>query len=104
LWGYCVFFIAFLSLGLLVPYKHTQKMLLLGFTISILLLLAGFIAENFLLLALTPFSYFDYMGIFLGEKVLIDVLPSALVCTVIVILIYIVVLKKVVSTRDRLVH
>ncbi|MFX1508524.1 MAG: hypothetical protein ACFFDC_20780, partial [Promethearchaeota archaeon] len=42
LWGYCVFFIAFLSLGLLVPYKHTQKTLLLGFMISILLLLAGF--------------------------------------------------------------
>ncbi|UCG01984.1 MAG: hypothetical protein JSW11_20595 [Candidatus Heimdallarchaeota archaeon] len=104
MWGYCVFFITFLSLGLLVPYKHTQKTLLLGFTISILLLLAGFITENFLLLALTPFSYFDYMGIFLGEKVLIDVLPSALVCTVIAILIYIVVLKKVVSARDRLVQ
>lgn len=103
-WGYCVFFVAFLSLALMVPYKHAQKTLLLGFSISILLLLAGFITDNFLLLALTPFSYFDYMGIFLGEKDLIDVLPSALLCTFIAIVIYIAVLKKIVSTRDRLVQ
>ncbi|MFX0016003.1 MAG: hypothetical protein ACFFBQ_19800 [Promethearchaeota archaeon] len=104
MWGYCVFFIVFLALALLVPYRHAQKTLLLGFTISILLLLAGFIADNFLLLALTPFSYFDYMGVFLGEKALIDVLPNALICTCIAIVFYIVVLKKVVSARDRLVQ
>lgn len=103
-WGYCVFFIVFLSLALLVPYNHAQKTLLFGFTIGYLLLLAGFITDNFLLLALTPLSYFDYMGIFLGEKDLIDVLPNALVCTFIAIVIYVVVLKKIVPARDRLVQ
>ncbi len=104
MWGYCVFFIIFLSLALLVPYRHAQKTLLLGFTLSILLLLAGFIADNFLLLALTPFSYFDFIGVFLGEKTLIHVLPNALVCTFIAIIIYVVVLKKIVSSKDRLVQ
>ncbi|MFX0125047.1 MAG: hypothetical protein ACFFAE_15555, partial [Candidatus Hodarchaeota archaeon] len=62
------------------------------------------ITDNFLLLALTPFSYFDYMGIFLGEKALTDVLPNALICTAVAIVFYVVVLKKIVSTRDRLVQ
>ncbi len=102
-WGYCIFFIIFLSLALIVPYKHAQKTLLIGFTISILLLLAGFITDNFLLLILTPFSYFDFIGVFLGEKTLIDVLPNALVCTFIAIMIYTIVLSKIIPSRDRLV-
>ncbi len=100
-WAYCVFFIIFFSLALIFPYKHAIKGLLLGFTLSILLLLGGFIADNHILLSLTPFSYFDFMGIFLKEKTLIDVLPSALLCTFVAIIFYIIALKKFVSTRDR---
>ncbi|MFX0140570.1 MAG: hypothetical protein ACFFDN_43420, partial [Candidatus Hodarchaeota archaeon] len=96
-------FIIFLSLALLVPYKHAQKVLLIGFSLSILLLLAGFVADNLILLSLTPLSYFDYIGVFLEKKTLLDVLPSALVCTFFALAIYGVTLRKIVPTRDRLV-
>jgi hypothetical protein len=102
-WAYCVFFIIFLSIALIFPYKNAQKMLLLGFTFSILLLLAGFIANSSILLYFTPFSYFDYMGIFLKEKTLVEVLPNAIICTFIALMMYLVTLKKVVRVRDRLV-
>jgi hypothetical protein len=102
-WAYCVFFIIFLSLALIVPYRHALKTLLLGFTLSILLLLGGFVIDSLILLSLTPLSYFDFMGIFLKEKTLIDVLPNAFICTFVAIVFYIFTLKKFVSNRDILV-
>ena len=102
-WAYMVFFMIFLSIALIFPYKHAQKALLLGFTISILFLLAGFISNSTLLLLLTPFSYFDFIGIFLEEITLIDILPKAIICTLISLMIYLISLRNFVRKKDRLV-
>jgi len=105
IWGYCVIFVFFLSLALLVPSKHALKALMISYVFFILLIFIAFLPGSDLAWArfLTPFGYFDSISIILDKRTMIDVLPEAILGTLLTILFYITVLKKRVPTVDYLV-
>jgi hypothetical protein len=102
IWSYCVFLVFFLSITLLLPYRHSQKTLIFSYFISVLLLLVAFMSDLEWLRYLTPFGYFNTVGLMLSEVTLIDILPEVFACTIITLGLYIFVLKKRVTTRDYL--
>ncbi|MFX1283125.1 MAG: hypothetical protein ACFFB5_05695 [Promethearchaeota archaeon] len=104
-WGYCVIFVFFLSLALLVPSKHALKTLIIGWVFFVLVIFIAFLPGTDLswMRFLTPFGYFDSISIILDKRTVIDVLPEAVVGTLLTILFYIIVLKKRVPAVDYLV-
>lgn len=105
IWGYCVIFVFFLSLTLLVPSKHALKTLMIGYVFFILLIFIAFLpgSDFSWVRFLTPFGYFDFINIILDKRTLIDVLPEAMVGTLLTLVFYVIVLKKRIPTKDYLV-
>lgn len=104
-WGYCVIFVFFLSLALLVPSKHALKTLMIGYVFFVLIIFIAFLPGSDLswLRFLTPFGYFDSISIMLDTRSFIEILPEAIVGTFLTMVFYAVVLKKRIPTMDYLV-
>ncbi|MHA2305097.1 MAG: hypothetical protein ACXACU_06855 [Candidatus Hodarchaeales archaeon] len=83
IWGYCIIFLFFLSLALLVPYKHALKTLIIGWVLFVLIIFIAFLPGNDLswMRFLTPFGYFDSISIILDKRSFIDILPEAVTGT-----------------------
>jgi ABC-type transport system involved in multi-copper enzyme maturation permease subunit len=104
-WGYCVIFVFFLSLALLVPSKHTLKTLMIGYVFFVLVIMIAFLPESDLswLRFLTPFGYFDSISIMLDTRSFIEILPEAIVGTLLTLVFYAVVLTKRIPAKDYLI-
>jgi hypothetical protein len=104
-WGYCIIFVFFLSLALLVPSKHALKTLMIGYVFFVLIIFIAFLPGSDLswLRFLTPFGYFDSISIMLDTRSFIEILPEAIVGTFLTIVFYVVVMKKRIPTMDYLV-
>ncbi|MHA2248265.1 MAG: hypothetical protein ACXADY_25165, partial [Candidatus Hodarchaeales archaeon] len=102
IWGYCIIFVFFLALALLVPSKHALKTLMVGYVFFVLVIFIAFLpgTDLSLLRFLSPFGYFDSVSIILGQRNLIDVLPEAIAGTFLTVIFYIAVLKIRVQARD----
>ena len=105
IWGYCVIFVFFLSLTLLVPHRHALKTLMIGYVFFVLIIFIAFLPGSDLswLRFLTPFGYFDSISLILDQRTLTDVLPEVIIGTLITLVFYVVVLKKRTPTKDYLV-
>ena len=101
-WAYIVIFIFFVALTFLLHQRRAFKTITLGFFFAILILISGFLANIEPLIYLSPFGYFNFLGIFLGKTTFIDFLPAALVGTTLVLVLYIYTLKKRVIRQDFL--
>ncbi|UCE14681.1 MAG: hypothetical protein JSV04_05740, partial [Candidatus Heimdallarchaeota archaeon] len=96
-WGYSVVLVFFLSLALLVPSKHALKTLMISYVFFVLIIFVAFLPGTDLswLRFLTPFGYFDSISLILGKRdFILDVLPEAVVGTLLTIIFYIIVLKR----------
>ncbi len=105
IWGYCVIFVFFLSLALLVPSRHALKTLMIGYVFFVLIIFIAFLPGSDLtwLRFLTPFGYFDFISLILDKRTLTDVLPEVIMGTLITLVFYVLVLKKRTPTKDYLV-
>ncbi|MFX0184785.1 MAG: hypothetical protein ACFE95_17015 [Candidatus Hodarchaeota archaeon] len=105
IWGYCVIFVFFLSLALLVPSKHALKTLMIGYVFFVLVIFIAFLPGSDLswMRFFTPFGYFDSISIMLDTRSFIEILPEAVVGTFLTIIFYAIVLKKRIPTMDYLV-
>ncbi|UCG03451.1 MAG: hypothetical protein JSW11_05545 [Candidatus Heimdallarchaeota archaeon] len=104
-WGYCVIFVFFLALALLVPSKHALKTLIIGWVFFVLIIFIAFLPGSDLswMRFLTPFGYFDPFSIILDKRTLLEILPEAVIGTILTVGFYIFVLTQRVPTRDYLV-
>ncbi len=104
-WGYCVIFVFFLSLALLVPSKHALKTLIIGWVFFILIIFIAFLPGSDLswMRFLTPFGYFDPISIILDKRTFLEILPEAVIGTILTVGFYILVLTRRVPTKDYLV-
>lgn len=104
-WGYCVIFVFFLSLALLAPSKHALKVLMIGYVFFVLVIFIAFLPGSDLswLRFLTPFGYFDSISLMLDKRALIEILSEAIAGTLLTIVFYTFVLKKIVPAKDCLV-
>ena len=77
--GYILFLVFFVTLVLLVPYKWGQRSLIVSFFYSIAMIIFAFAVnglEN--LRFLSPFGYFDFVGIFYFNTPLNEIVPPIL--------------------------
>ncbi|MFX0206701.1 MAG: hypothetical protein ACFFDT_12010 [Candidatus Hodarchaeota archaeon] len=104
-WGYCVIFVFFLALALLVPSKHALKTLMIGYVFFVLVIFIAYLPGSDLswMRFLTPFGYFDSISIMLDTRPFIEILPEAIIGTLLILVFYVVVLKKRIPTMDYLV-
>ncbi|MFX0125405.1 MAG: hypothetical protein ACFFAE_17425 [Candidatus Hodarchaeota archaeon] len=104
-WGYCVIFVFFLSLALLVPSKHALKTLIIGWVFFVLIIFIAFLPGSDLswMRFLTPFGYFDPISIILDKRSFIEVLPEAVIGTILTVGFYFLVLTRRIPTKDYLV-
>ena len=104
-WGYCVIFVFFLSLALLVPSKHALKTLIIGWVFFILIIFIAFLPGSDLswMRFLTPFGYFDSVSVILNKRTFLEVLPEAVIGTILTLGFYILVLRQRVPSKDYLV-
>lgn len=105
-WGYSVILVFFLSLALLVPSKHVLKTLMISYVVFVLIIFVAFLPGTDLswLRFLTPFGYFDSISLILGKRdFFIEILPEAVVGTLLTIVFYIIVLTKRIPKKDYLV-
>ena len=105
IWGYCVIFIFFLSLTLLVPSKHALKTLVVGYVFFVLIIFIAFLpGSNFTELRfLSPFGYFDSISLILDQRNFTDILPEVIIGTLLTFGLFFIVLRKRIPSRDRLV-
>jgi hypothetical protein len=105
IWGYCIIFVFFLSLALLVPYKHTLKTLIIGWVFFVLIIFIAFLPGSDLswMRFLTPFGYFDSISIILDKRSLLDILLEAVTGTLLTVGLYILVLTRRIPNKDYLV-
>ncbi len=105
IWGYCVIFVFFLSLTLLVPFKHTLKTLVIGYVFFVLVIFIAFLpGSDFTWLRfLSPFGYFDFISLILDQRTFTEILPEALIGTILTLVFYFIVLRKRIPAKDHLV-
>jgi hypothetical protein len=105
IWGYCVIFVFFLALALLVPSKHALKTLMFGYVFFVLVIFIAFLPGSDLswMRFFTPFGYFDSISIMLDTRSFIEILPEAIIGTLLILVFYVVVLKKRIPAMDYLV-
>ncbi|MFX0066539.1 MAG: hypothetical protein ACFFC7_30650 [Candidatus Hermodarchaeota archaeon] len=104
-WGYCIIFVFFLALALLVPPKHALKTLMIGYVFFVLVIFIAFLPGSDLSLIrfLSPFGYFDSISIMLDTRSFIEVLSEAIFGTLLTIVFYVAVLKKRIPNMDYIV-
>lgn len=99
--GYILFLVFFITLVLLVPYKWSQKVLILSFFYSIAIIIFAFAVKSFENLRfLSPFGYFDFVGIFYFETPITEVILSLLAFSIIVLGSFYLVVKYRVPKKD----
>ncbi|MFX0087796.1 MAG: hypothetical protein ACFFAU_19245 [Candidatus Hodarchaeota archaeon] len=105
IWGYCIIFLFFLSLALLVPHKHALKTLIIGWVFFVFIVFIAFLPGSDLswMRFLTPFGYFDSISVILDKRSFIDILPEAVIGTLLTVCFYIFVLTQRIPKRDYLV-
>lgn len=99
-WGYCVFVLFFTALALIPPLKHAQKTLIFSFVGSIIIIVIGFMAEIEWLRYVSPFGYYDMIGIIGGKVTFVDELPKFVGFTILSCLFLFVVLKTRLYNKD----
>ncbi len=99
-WAYCVSLVFFIAVSMIPSLKHAQKALLGTFGLSIILLVVAFLREASWVRYLSPFGYFDIIGVLIGELTIQDILLEALTCTSIAIILFISVLQIRVPAKD----
>lgn len=92
-YAYSLYIIFFVALVLFLPNRISQKGLLIGFFFSLMLLLSAFILDIEILLYLTPFGYFDHVGIYYGIIEPIVYFPKFLLFTIITLMFYLLVIR-----------
>ncbi|MFW9906087.1 MAG: hypothetical protein ACFFFH_17320 [Candidatus Thorarchaeota archaeon] len=104
-WGYCVIFIFFLSIALLVPAKHALKTLIAGWVFFVLIIFIAFLPGSDLswMRFLTPFGYFDSISVILNTRTFLEVLPEVVIGTILTLGFYILVLIRRIPSKDFLV-
>ncbi|MFW9914148.1 MAG: hypothetical protein ACFFGZ_00935 [Candidatus Thorarchaeota archaeon] len=100
IWGYCVFVLFFTALALIPPLKHARKTLIFSFVGSIMIVVIGFLAEIAWMRYLSPFGYYDMIGIIGGKVAFVDELPKFVGFTLLSGLLLFVVLKTRLQTKD----
>ena len=99
--GYILFLIFFVTLVLLVPTKWAQKTLIFSFFYSIAMIIFAFAGKGFENLRfLSPFGYFDFVGIFYFQTPIIDVILPFVVFSVIVLISFYLVVKYRLPHKD----
>ncbi|WP_455463334.1 hypothetical protein [Candidatus Hodarchaeum mangrovi] len=101
-WAYCVIFVFFVALTFFLHQKRALKTITLGFFFAILIIILGFMGNIEPIIYLSPFGYFDHLGVFLGKITFIDFLPAALIGTALILFLYSYTLKKGISRQDFL--
>ncbi len=99
-WAYCIIFIFFVSLTLVFHQKNALMTITISFFIAIMILLIGFTLNFQSLIYLSPFGYFDFIGVFLGQITFFDFLPPALIGSVICLVLFWFTLKKRITKQD----
>ena len=104
-WGYCVIFIFFLSIALLAPSKHALKTLIISYVFFVLVIFIAFLPGSDLtwIRFLTPFGYFDSISIILDQRPFLEILPEAVIGTILTLGFFILVLMRRVPSKDYLV-
>jgi preprotein translocase subunit Sss1 len=103
-WSYCVLLVLLLAITLAVPHRHTLKVLVGTYVVSVLLIFASFLGDTPLLLFLTPLGYFDAVGVFIGNVAMFtELVPRAFLGTVLVYVLFHYVLKYRLPQKDYLV-
>ncbi len=100
MWGYCVFVLFFTALALIPPLKHALKTLIFSFVGSIIIIVMGFLAEIEWMRYLSPFGYYDMIGIIAGKVTIFDELPKLVGFTILSCLLLFVVLKTRLHNKD----
>jgi hypothetical protein len=100
IWGYCVFVLFFMALALIPPLKHARKTLIFSFVGSIIIVVIGFLAEIAWMRYLSPFGYYDMIGIIGGKVTFMEELPKFVGFTMLSCLLLFVVLKTRLHNKD----
>lgn len=103
IWGNCIFFIFFLAVALIAPYKHFQKTLILSYAACSFILLIAFVGNFEWLRFLTPFGYFNVVGVFLEKVTFQQVLPEIFICTILTMTLLWLILHQRIAKTDYLV-
>lgn len=105
IWGYCVIFVFFLSLTLLVPSRHALKTLIIGYVFFVLIIFIAFLpGTDFTWMRfLSPFGYFDFISLILDQRTFTDIFPEAIIGTLLTLVFYFIVLKKRIPSKDHLI-
>jgi len=101
-WAYSVIFMFFVALTFLLHQRRALKTITLGFFFAILIIILGFMGNIEPVIFLSPFGYFDLLGVFLGKITFIDFLPAALIGTALIFVLYVYTLKKGIAKQDFL--
>ncbi|MFW9915150.1 MAG: hypothetical protein ACFFGZ_06020 [Candidatus Thorarchaeota archaeon] len=99
-WAYSVFVLFFMAVSLIPPIKHAQKTLLISYGLSIMILALAFLLDIPWMRYISPFGYFDIVGILIGDLNLWNVLIEAIIGTLIAITLFMGVLKVRLPTKD----
>ena len=101
-WAYCIILVFFIALTFLFHQRRALKTITFGFFFSLLILIMGFMGNFEPIIFLSPFGYFDIIGVFLGKITFVEFLPTALIGTVLTILLFTYTLKIRVPRQDFL--
>ncbi len=99
-WAYCIIMVFFIAVSLIPSFKHTQKVLFVGYGLAVLILFVAFMLDASWLRYLSPFGYFDIVGVLLGDIEASTVLIEGLIFTTIAIAFYIIILRVRLPTKD----
>ncbi|MFX0115889.1 MAG: hypothetical protein ACFFB3_15165 [Candidatus Hodarchaeota archaeon] len=99
-WAYSVFVVLFMAISLIPSLKYAQKTLLAAFGISIMILAMAFLLKATWARYLSPFGYFDIVGVLLGEVAFQEALLEGLTCTLIAIGTFVSVIKIRIPSKD----
>ena len=99
--GYILFLVFFITLVLAVPYKWGQKTLIIGFFYSIAMIILAFAVKGFENLRfLSPFGYFDFVGIFYFNSSLNEIIIPIIFFAIVVIVSFFLVVKYRLPQKD----